>query len=201
MPAAARQDPVWRADWFERPGVSASQPPAAPTNAPPREVVVPGSALPAWPRSTDPIAEARNAPAGRPIGGPPPATAAPGRTPTQRTPGMTSAAPFSAPPAASGAYDRPREQRAGTTYGGTNPLGAGHMTMALPTRNSAENTSSLTGHILSTGRSDGPTPKSNTTKVLLIGVLLLALLVILGLIVATLAGDAVTALFGGIVDG
>jgi hypothetical protein len=71
----------------------------------------------------------------------------------------------------------------------------------MPAGNPLENSGSLTGHILSQGRADGPAPKSNTAKVLLVGAVLLAVLVAIGLIAATVAGDAVTDLFGGIIDG
>jgi hypothetical protein len=57
----------------------------------------------------------------------------------------------------------------------------------------------LTGHILSQGRADGPTPKSSMAKVLLIGFALLGLLVVGGLVAATLAGDAMTDFFSGLI--
>jgi hypothetical protein len=75
------------------------------------------------------------------------------------------------------------------------------MTMAFPPGNPVETSGSLTGHILAQGTVDGPTPRSNTTKVLVVGAVLLAVLVLIGLAAATVAGDAVTELFNGILDG
>jgi hypothetical protein len=105
--------------------------------------------------------------------------------------------PQSAPPAEPERWGR--DER-GTTYGGPGGLGAGSMTTAMPAGNPVENSGSLTGHILSQGRADGPAPKSNTAKVLLIGAVLLAALVVIGLIAATVAGDAVSDMFGGVLD-
>jgi hypothetical protein len=90
-----------------------------------------------------------------------------------------------------------RDER-GTTYGG--PAGVGS-TMSMPGGGQLENSGSLTGHILAQGRADGPAPRSNTAKVLLIGAVLLVVLVLIGLLAATVAGDAVTDMFSGILDG
>lgn len=73
--------------------------------------------------------------------------------------------------------------------------------MALPPGHALENSGSLTGHILSQGRADEPTPKSNTGKILLFGLLMLGLLILIGLVAATVAGDLVSDLFGGILGG
>jgi hypothetical protein len=75
------------------------------------------------------------------------------------------------------------------------------MTTAFPAGGPLENSGSLTGHILAQGSMDRPTPKSNTMKVLLVGVVLLAVLVLVGLAAATVAGDAFTEMFSGILDG
>ena len=61
-----------------------------------------------------------------------------------------------------------------------------------------ENTGSLTGHILAQGRIDQPAPRSNLTKMLILGGVLLAIALVVGLLAATVAGDAIKGLFGGI---
>ena len=122
---------------------------------------MPAPALPAWPRSTDPLAHPSASDSGR--------------------------------------RAQPAPVR-GRTYGGSAPLGAGQLTVALPESDPLENSGSLTGHILAHGRADRPEPRSSTTKVLAIGLVLLFLLVAVGLLAATAAGDAVSGLFGGFVD-
>ncbi|HYN93780.1 MAG TPA: hypothetical protein VES42_08015, partial [Pilimelia sp.] len=95
----------------------------------------------------------------------------------------------------------PRNQRPpGTTYGGPGGYGAGQLTMALPGGDPLENSGSLTGHILSQGRVDAPATRSSTTKVIVIGLLMLVVLVAAGLIAATVAGDALTDLFSGLIN-
>jgi hypothetical protein len=74
------------------------------------------------------------------------------------------------------------------------------MTMAFPAGNPIENSGSLTGHILAQGTVDGPAQKSNTGRVLVIGAVMLAVLVLIGLLAATVAGDVLTELFSGILD-
>jgi hypothetical protein len=149
---------------------------------------VPAPALPQWPQSTNPTAPGVNA--ARPA--PPPPI----------SPAARREAPAGAAPATSPEYGQwARDQRPGTTYGGATPLGAGQTTTAFPAGSPLENSGSLTGHILASGRADGPTPKSNTAKVLLIGLVMLAVLVLAGLLAATLAGDVVSDVFGGLIGG
>lgn len=64
-----------------------------------------------------------------------------------------------------------------------------------------EHSGSLTGHILAQGRSDAPTPKTRTAKVVVIMAAVLVFLVGMGLFVATIASDAVSELFGGMLGG
>ncbi len=64
-----------------------------------------------------------------------------------------------------------------------------------------ERSGSVTGHILAQGRRDGPTPKTRTAKVLIVMVLVLAFLIAIGLLGATLASDTINDLLGGLLDG
>lgn len=61
-----------------------------------------------------------------------------------------------------------------------------------------ENTGSLTGHILAQGRMDRPAPRSDMTKMLVLGLILLTIALVVGLLAATVAGDAIKGLFGGV---
>lgn len=61
-----------------------------------------------------------------------------------------------------------------------------------------ENSGSLTGHILSQGRHDGPTPKSRTAKVLIVLLVILGVLVVGGLVGAIFFQDAITKLLDGL---
>lgn len=60
-----------------------------------------------------------------------------------------------------------------------------------------EHSGSLTGHLLSQG-TDAPPPKSRTTRVIVIMVVVLSLLVIVGLIIAIFARNALINLLGGL---
>lgn len=73
--------------------------------------------------------------------------------------------------------------------------------MAVSGGGSLENSGSLTGHILAQGRADSAAPTSNNAKVLVIGLVLLGLLVLVGLLAATMASDAVSNLFGRFMNG
>jgi hypothetical protein len=75
------------------------------------------------------------------------------------------------------------------------------MTMAMASGVSVENSGSLTGHILAQGRSDDPTPPTNTARVLLIMALVLGFLVAVGVLAVLLAGDTFTNLFDGLLNG
>jgi hypothetical protein len=65
----------------------------------------------------------------------------------------------------------------------------------------AEQSGSLTGHILSQGNQDGPTPKSRTFKVIFVMVLVLAFLIGFGTVAALATGNAITDIFKGLVGG
>jgi len=69
------------------------------------------------------------------------------------------------------------------------------MTMAVGGGGPLENSGSLTGHILSQGRSDEPTPKANTAKVFLVMALVLGILVAVGALVVLVTGDTFSSLF------
>ena len=63
-----------------------------------------------------------------------------------------------------------------------------------------ENSGSLTGHILSQGRSDEPTPTANTAKVFLVMALVLGILVAVGALVVLATGDTFTNLFDSFLE-
>ena len=63
-----------------------------------------------------------------------------------------------------------------------------------------ESSGSLTGHILSRGRADTPTPKSRTARVIIIMVVVLAVVVGLGFLAATVFNDFLSNLLGGLTD-
>ncbi|MEQ4304830.1 hypothetical protein ABNF97_26195 [Plantactinospora sp. B6F1] len=87
-----------------------------------------------------------------------------------------------------------QEQRAaGTVYGGPE----GHVTVSMPT-NQVENSGSLTGHILAQGWTDTPAQRTDTGKVVLVLLIGLGILVVIGLLVVLLAGDAFNNLFDGL---
>jgi hypothetical protein len=60
-----------------------------------------------------------------------------------------------------------------------------------------EGTGSLTGHILSQGNQDMTTPRSRTTKVVVVMALVLVFLIGFGVLVATVANDFINELFSG----
>jgi hypothetical protein len=82
----------------------------------------------------------------------------------------------------------------GTVYGATGS-GPAQMTMAIAGGSPLENSGSLTGHILSQGRSDGPAPAANTAKVFLVMALVLGILVAVGALVVVVTGDTFSDLF------
>ncbi|BCB80988.1 hypothetical protein GCM10022251_61000 [Phytohabitans flavus] len=67
--------------------------------------------------------------------------------------------------------------------------------MAIAGASPLENSGSLTGHILSQGRSDGPTSAGNTAKVFLVMALVLGILVAVGALVVLVSGDTFSSLF------
>jgi hypothetical protein len=71
----------------------------------------------------------------------------------------------------------------------------------FPAPNPLESSGSLTGHILSRGRADTPTPKSRTARVVIIMVVVLAVVVGLGFLAATVFNDFLSNLLGGLTDG
>lgn len=74
------------------------------------------------------------------------------------------------------------------------------MTMAIATGSPLENSGSLTGHILSQGRSDGPSSSANTAKVFLVMALVLGILVAVGALVVLATGDTFSDLFDGFLN-
>jgi hypothetical protein len=88
--------------------------------------------------------------------------------------------------------------------GSTNPSQAyypGHQQPNFPAPNPLESSGSLTGHILSRGRADTPTPKSRTARVVIIMVVVLAVVVGLGFLAATVFNDFLSNLLGGLTGG
>lgn len=74
--------------------------------------------------------------------------------------------------------------------------------MAMPGGSPVEQTGSLTGHILSQGRSEEPTnSRGNTAKVVVVLVIGLSILITVGLIVVLGAGDIFGSLFDGLISG
>jgi hypothetical protein len=70
----------------------------------------------------------------------------------------------------------------------------------FPPPNPLENSGSLTGHILSRGRADTPTPKSRTARVVIIMIVVLAVVVGLGFLAATVFNDFLSDLLGGFTE-
>jgi hypothetical protein len=105
-----------------------------------------------------------------------------------------SAPPVSGPPTthASGQYeDWARRQRPqGTVYG------SGAAANQPASSSPVEHSGSLTGQILRQG-TDEPPPKSNTTRVVVIMTVVLSLLVIVGLVVAVFARNALLDILKG----
>jgi hypothetical protein len=77
--------------------------------------------------------------------------------------------------------------------------GSEFATIALPTDSAVENSGSLTGHILAQGWADTPAPQSGT-KVAIVLAASLAFLIVVGVLVVLVAGDAMTGLVGGMFD-
>lgn len=96
-----------------------------------------------------------------------------------------------------------RNQRPqGTTYGGQGGTGVGQLTMAFGGgAGPLETSGSLTGHILSQGSADRPTPKTRTARVILIGLVLLGVLVLFGVFAATIANDFLSGIFDSLIKG
>jgi hypothetical protein len=69
---------------------------------------------------------------------------------------------------------------------------------AYPPPNPVETSGSLTGHILGQGRADTPPPGNRTAKVVIILAVVLVVMVGLGLLAATLFGDMISDLLGGL---
>jgi hypothetical protein len=117
-------------------------------------------------------------------------------------PSVLSGSPFptSAPPASGvpagrstyGPYDgwALQEHPHGRVYSGS-PVTSQPLTI-----NPAEQSGSLTGHILSQG-TDAPAPKSRTTRVVVIMTVVMAVLVITGLTVAIFARNALVGILKG----
>lgn len=160
---------------------------------------VPAAALPSWPRSTNPTAP------GRPAEVPPESQ----ERPASRLAGKLSRFDEGEfPPERGGstqyedwARQRPAAEpksppRVGTVYGGpgTPPP---TMTTAFSDGGPAENTGSLTGHILAYGDIEHAPPASRTKKVVVAMLLFVGLLIVTGLIAAAAAGDLFSKLFGG----
>ncbi|MGC1211051.1 MAG: hypothetical protein WA890_07285, partial [Micromonospora sp.] len=85
---------------------------------------------------------------------------------------------------------------ASVAYGGTD--GPGFTTVSLP-GNPAENTGSLTGHILAQGwAEDSRATRSSTTRVVIVLAAALGLLVAISVVVVLLADDAMSGLTGNL---
>jgi hypothetical protein len=95
-------------------------------------------------------------------------------------------------------------QQRGTVYGGNaGELNAGDMTMMVPGYNAAENSGSLTGHILAAGwAAETPLQEKNSNKKVMI-VLAVILAVLLGVSVVMLfvANDFISGLLKGAAEG
>jgi len=166
-------------------------------------LVVPAPALPAWPPPTNPLSSAGSASAGTPGYSLPTADPGPGvaadarRTPTSSP---TPLAPADGPttPQSPGYRDWARDQRPeGTVYGGAE----GHVTISMPADQQVENSGSLTGHILAQGWTDGPSQKTNTTKVVLMLLVGIGILVAAGLLLVLFIGDSFSNLTDGLLSG
>jgi hypothetical protein len=64
-----------------------------------------------------------------------------------------------------------------------------------------EQSGSLTGHILAQGHQDARPPKSRTARVIVVLILVLVLLSAFGLLVATVARDAINDVLKGLLGG
>ncbi|MFC7549244.1 hypothetical protein [Plantactinospora sp. GCM10030261] len=85
----------------------------------------------------------------------------------------------------------------GTVYGGYGLSEVGQRTVPV-FPSSAETSGSLTGHILAQGWADAPSSGGGTAKVVIALAIALGLLVLVGLAVALIAGDAINSLFTGV---
>ena len=74
------------------------------------------------------------------------------------------------------------------------------MTTALPS-NAMENSGSLTGHVLSRGTVDRPTPRSRVFVIVVVMLLVISLMGLIGLIAATTAGELVRSFFDSVLGG
>ena len=143
-----------------------------------------------------------NAPAPQ-YSAPPQAHQAPPYRPgaTAGFPSLSSGAPVSGAgypggptsPAADQYGDWARRQRPQGTVYGSQALATGR---SAATNSPLEHSGSLTGHLLSQGSAE-PAPKSRTTRVIVIMTVVLSLLVIIGLVVAVFARNALLNLIGG----
>lgn len=159
-------------------------PAGGPVSAPP---AVPAPALPSWPPATNP-ADHRDGPGGRGAVPPYPTSAPP-----------AAARPVSGGPVGGRPVSVPYQggpDLASVAYGGTD--GPGFTTVSLP-GHPAENTGSLTGHILAQGWSeDSRTTRSSTRRVVIVLAASLGLLVAISVLVVLLADDAVSGLTGNL---
>ena len=113
-------------------------------------------------------------------------------------------------PAAGGTAGGVTRRATGTSYRGGPDLasvgygggtdGPGHSTVAFPAANPVENSGSLTGHILAQGWSDTPTPRSRTTRVVIVLAASLGLLVAISVLVVLLANNVMDGLVGNMLS-
>ncbi|MGW0432504.1 hypothetical protein ACWDV4_08150 [Micromonospora sp. NPDC003197] len=92
----------------------------------------------------------------------------------------------------------PRQATPGRVYGSPDGPGPAEMTMALPFRDPSETSGSLTGHILAQGWADTPDSVGSNAKVMIMLLVGLGVVVIIGLVLAITAGDAISSVFNGI---
>ncbi|GAB2928516.1 hypothetical protein GCM10027280_14960 [Micromonospora polyrhachis] len=86
-------------------------------------------------------------------------------------------------------------------YGSPDGSAPAEMTVALPLRDPSETTGSLTGHILAQGWADTPDSAGSTAKVMIMLLVGLGIVVVIGLVLAITAGDAISSVFNGILGG
>ncbi|MEV1288250.1 hypothetical protein [Micromonospora sp. NPDC049679] len=144
---------------------------------------MPAPALPVWPAPSDPTAPRSGRDTSAPSGN------------------VTSAGSADVAPRRGG------QRPSGTVYGGA-PSGAARgfpepdpTMITMPVSNPLENSGSLTGHILAQGRADTVPEGGSTAKVLLMLLAGLGLLIVVGVLVVLIVGDAFSSLFGGLLGG
>jgi hypothetical protein len=88
----------------------------------------------------------------------------------------------------------------GTLYSGGSDLQPRTTQITSGTGPGMEISGSLTGHILAQGRTDGPTPKSRTARVVIVMLVVMGILVLTGVALAAFASDAVSEIFDNLIN-